>query len=113
MGLIMANLGILLQNKFTPFGRKYLRNSKLKGGGSLQLKMNGVISGVARQGVVALAHKLVFLHDRKTGALLAKTRTAQDGGFKIENIDDTSNDFYIVCVDPHGDTYNDVIFSRI
>lgn len=67
--------------------------------GSPFLNGNGRLEGsVSRNGAPARA--VIWIHDRRTGVLLVRTRSTADGVWLVSNLNDRP--YYAVCFDPAG-----------
>lgn len=62
----------------------------------------GAIFGIVSEEGVAKPSSPVFLYDRTTGYLVAKTYTANDGGFVFNGLNPDTNDYYVVATDEDG-----------
>lgn len=80
----------------------------------IQTPANGALSGVVKESAVPVAYALVRLYWRPSGDLIAQTKTGVNGAFSFVNLDPTTNNYYVVALDPDsGVQYNAIIFDRL
>jgi hypothetical protein len=79
------------------------------------LRVDGNIGGTVTENGTPLQHCLVRVMWRKTGAVIASTRTGADGSWQIGGFDSTRTGDYVVWIlDPAGGVvYNDAVYALI
>ena len=79
-----------------------------------QFGRGGLIQGVVAEDGVVKADSPVFLYERITGKLVARTRTESDGSFAFRDINRDSADYLVVALDPDGvSPKNALVYDRV
>lgn len=79
-----------------------------------QFGRGGLIQGVVAEDGVVKANSPVFLYERITGKLVARTLTESDGSFAFRDINRDSADYLVVALDPDGvSPKNALVYDRV
>lgn len=74
----------------------------------------GSLSGSVQEAGAAVPNCVVRAYERKTGLMVAETRSDSSGDFTIAGLSKGSNNYYVIALDPEGGAiYNALIFDRV